>query len=124
MPGETELPSTTNKPNTRPTILNQRKYRHNKITQADPNSKRSERRSNAEARMTRKRIVDKKGKSGSDVGSVGGSGGVGGVGGAGLKKKGVRGPKSELKSRDQIVKERKIKQKRREKTGRHNLKKK
>lgn len=75
-----------------------RRYRHTKLTAPDPNSKSFE-------RKDRKR--QKAVKNGESVPE--------------FPKKNKRGVRSELKSGHQIQKQRKVKEKRREKTGRHFL---
>ncbi|KAI9009565.1 hypothetical protein BC832DRAFT_551797 [Gaertneriomyces semiglobifer] len=82
-----------------------RRYRHTTVTEADPNSKRSQRRKDAEAAGMRK----KRSSDGGDEGAK-----------QHPAKKHKKMPvKQELKTPAQIAKERKEKEKRRAKTGRH-----
>ncbi|KAJ1569530.1 ATP-dependent RNA helicase ddx54 [Nowakowskiella sp. JEL0078] len=93
-------------------IIGERKYRHNKIMPADPNSLSSKRKNAREARILR--------KSGTDVQPVKAEPKkTPPPRSIPIRKKGTKGPKSELKSASQIAKERKVKSQRRDKTGRH-----
>jgi ATP-dependent RNA helicase DDX54/DBP10 len=89
-------------------------YRHNKVTPGDPNSKSFKRKQAALERKERLGTPSKKSSSSTSTPSAAFK-----VKSGGISKKGGKQAKNELKNADQIRKERFLKAKRREKTGRH-----